>query len=78
LSKPEWLSIALGNEVYGILPGKEDVMGKGVRHLVRSEDGTTSVEWLVICGLVVLILAAALASVVDTIRDRIGDFNDEL
>jgi len=53
-------------------------MGKEIRHLVRSEDGTTSVEWLVICGLVVLILAAALASVVDTIRDRIGDFNDEL
>lgn len=46
--------------------------------MIQSDDGTTSVEWMVVCGLVVLILAVALASVVNTLRARIEDFNEEL
>ena len=46
--------------------------------LLQDENGTTSIEWLVVCGLVILVLAAALVAVVDTLRSRIADFESEL
>jgi len=74
-AEPQDEASGLGRRLCAPLVMQQDPHAKS---LLRDEEGTTSVEWIVVCGIVVLILAVALTSVVNTLKSRIEDFNDEL